>query len=54
MEERIIITIRSRYIQDSGKPWSSYSKIVYGEEEIEKSLKKFTEKVERIIARKKN
>lgn len=52
MEERILITIRSNYIQDSGVPWDSYAKIIYGEEELEKSLKKFAEKVEKIIARK--
>ena len=52
MKEIILIKIKSDYIDQSGKPWDSYEKLVYDKEELESSIKKFEIKKKKVIDQK--
>lgn len=48
-KEIVLITIESEYIDNNGKPWDSYSKLVYNNEDIEAEKKYFKSKKKRLI-----
>lgn len=52
MKEIILIKIKSDYIDQSGKPWDSYEKLVHDKEELESSIEKFEIKKEKLISQK--
>lgn len=48
-KEIILIMIESEYIDSNGKPWDSYSKLVYDSKDIEAEKKRFKNKKKKLI-----
>ena len=48
-KEIALIAIESEYIDSNGKPWDSYSKLVYDSKDIEAEKKRFKNKKKKLI-----
>lgn len=48
-KEITLIAIESEYIDSNGKPWDSYSRLVYNNEDVEAEKKHFESKKKRLI-----
>lgn len=48
-KEIALITIESEYIDSNGKPWDSYSRLVYNNEDAEAEKERFEDKKKKLI-----
>ena len=48
-KEIILIMIESEYIDNNGKPWDSYYKLVYNSEDVEAEKERFEDKKKKLI-----
>ena len=48
-KEIILIVIESEYIDNNGKPWDSYFKLVYNNEDVEAEKERFEDKKKKLI-----